>query len=62
MTKQNLTEYGSGELSMMVFNDESLYLYRHSRNLWDVLDELFIYTQEQKEELEQDLIDDAGEE
>ena len=55
---QDLTEYGDGELSMMVFNDEGLYNMRHDGDLVSVLDDLFYDTDEQMEELERDLVED----
>lgn len=61
MNKQNLTSYGSGELSSWFQNDEGLY------NQWmravghgdfsevkELANELFIYTDEQLNELETD--------
>lgn len=58
MRKQNLTEYSNNELSLMVFNDEYLYNRRHTSNFIDLLDELFIYNDEQLEVLQNDLNDD----
>ena len=52
---QNLTEYSSDELSLQVMNDEGLYNMRHSSALFEILDELYIYTEEQRDILEQDL-------
>ena len=60
--KTDLTSYGSGELSMWVFNDEGLYRERHRRGFIEVLSELFIYTDEQLEELENDLAEEEDDE
>jgi len=61
MNKNDITQYSDSELSLIVFNDEYLYSKRHSRHLKDTLDEFFIYTPEQWQELQQDLQDDANE-
>lgn len=55
MNKQDLTEYSDGELSLHVMNDEYLYRQRRSCNLKEQLEELFIFSEEQWEELENDL-------
>lgn len=62
MKKQDLREYSDAELSLMVFNDEGLYRMRHRRGLFEILDELFIYTDEQLETLKEDLEDEKNEE
>lgn len=66
--KYNITEYSDNELSLIVFNDESLYCMRR-RLLLDIelcknslLDEYFIYTEEQKEQLRIDLEEDLNNE
>ena len=57
---QDLTQYGSSELSMWVFNDEYLYDLRHNQDeLIGTLDELFVYDDEQLAELLEDLISDT---
>jgi len=61
MTKQDLTPFGKEELSLNVFNDEGLYSLRHDDDLFDILDEVFIYSEAQAAELRQDLIDDLEE-
>lgn len=54
--KQDLREYSSSELSNWVFNDEGLYRVRRSWfDLKEILDELFLYTDEQWNELVEDL-------
>ena len=58
---EDLTRYSDQELSLMVFNDEYLYNQRHNSGFSDLIDELFIYTEEQKDELIQDLTDDLEE-
>ena len=58
----NITEYSDQELSLMVFNDESLYNARHSIGFIEsIINELFIYTDEQLEVLEEDLKEDLEE-
>lgn len=61
MDKQDLTEYSDAELSLNVFNDESLYNQRFCSDLKELLDEIFIYTEEQWEELQEDLESDLEE-
>lgn len=63
MEKTNLTVYSEDELSMQVFNDEGLYNQRHNvDDLIMLLDEYFIYTEEQKEILIEDIEEDLKEE
>lgn len=64
MEKKDLTGYGERELSLLVFNDESLYkMRRFPRNFFKIeLQELFIFTDEQWEELENDLNEEKEEE
>lgn len=59
MKKQDLREYSDNELSLWVFNDESLYRMRRSL-LKDqsILNECFEYTSEQLDVLIQDINDD----
>ena len=61
MEKQDLTQYSDGELSLVVMNDEYLYGKRNSRNLKGLLEELFIFSEEQWEELENDLKEEEEE-
>lgn len=56
--KQDLREYSDNELSFIVFNDEGLYLIRHTSFLEDYLNDIFIFTQGQLNQLKLDLIDD----
>lgn len=58
MKKQDLTKYSDSELSLVVMNDEGLYNMRHQQNLRHTLEEFFIFTDEQWNELEQDLKDE----
>jgi len=51
MTKQDLTQYGDQELSCMVFNTESLYLNRNESYFIGSLKKLFIFSENQLEEL-----------
>ena len=57
----DLTQYGEQELSLHVFNEEYLYNNRHRMFLKDILDDTFIYTDEQWIELQADLEQDAEE-
>lgn len=62
MSKQDIRAHTTSELSLLVFNDEGLYRLRRNRVvLLEVLNDLFIYTAEQLEELEQDLRSDENE-
>jgi hypothetical protein len=61
MEKEDLTEYSENELSLRVFNLESLYNIRRQKNLFELLDEYFIYTEKQKEVLKEDLDNDLKE-
>lgn len=62
MTKQDLTKYSDSELSLMVFNDEMLYKMRNRRNFIETLREIFIFSESQLNELNQDLKNDRNEE
>lgn len=61
MEKQNITMYTENELSLLIFNDECLYKMRRQilRNP-SLLDDIFIYTNEQLEIALNDLIEDLG--
>lgn len=57
--KEDLKDYTDDELSLRVFNDETLYHMRHNRKvLLETLSELFDFTNEQETELLIDLDDD----
>jgi hypothetical protein len=58
MKKEDLTIYNDEELSLRVFNDEGLYRMRKNSQLIGLLNDLFIFTEDQLEILEQDLKDD----
>ena len=59
---QDLTQYSDQELSLVVFNTEYLYHLRHNESaLFEVLDESFVYTDDQRAELIQDIEDEANE-
>ena len=59
MNKINITQYSNAELSWIVFNDESLYSIRHELNeLLYIIDDLYIYTDAQIDELLSDISDD----
>lgn len=55
---QDLRQYGSAELALQIFNIEGLYNIRHDDGLMAIIDEMYIYTLEQLEELVQDLEED----
>jgi hypothetical protein len=58
----DLTQYTDQELSLQVFNDEYFYIERSNRPyLLALIDEEFIYTREQMDELIKDLDNDQGE-
>lgn len=62
MNKQDLTEFSDAELSLLVFNTECLYnMRRNRRRLLEALNDLYIYTSAQLDELEQDLDADEQE-
>ena len=62
MTKQDLTQYSDDELSLQVFNDESLYnLRRWPETLDEAINNLFTFTNEQYQVLQTDLEDDRTE-
>lgn len=62
MSKQDLTQYSSQELSLRVFNIESLYVMRTNRPaLIEHLKEIYIFDDTQFSELITDLDDDMSE-
>jgi hypothetical protein len=62
MTTTDLTTYTENELSLLVFNTESLYLLRGDwATLVQALDEQFTYTPAQLQVLEDDVDEDAEE-
>lgn len=54
----DITEYSDNELSLLVMNDEYLYNMRHSSSLFETLDDMFTYTQEQLDVLKSNLEDE----
>ena len=60
--KMDLTERSDRELSLLVFNNEFLYLKRFRPNIVDILDHHFIYTAAQLDKLNEDLKVDLDEE
>ena len=62
LEKADLTEYGSSELSLYVFNDEWLYARRHRGDFEKFLRQMFVFTDEQWDELVEDLMQDLKEE
>lgn len=62
MSKNNITNYSDDELSLYVFNDEYLYNLRYNIDiLKSVLDENFIYNEDQYNTLLNDIEDDEKE-
>ena len=61
MNKQDITMHSDDELSLLVMNDEALYNQRHSRLFIRLLQDLFIYNDDQYKVLKQDLADDLAE-
>lgn len=55
MNKIDLRDCSDQELSLIVMNDESLYLNRHRYWFIDDLREMFLFTDAQLEELKNDL-------
>lgn len=51
----DIREYSDNELSMLVFNDESLYNMRHLSNLESILREIYIFSDDQLEVLKVDV-------
>lgn len=63
MNKQDITMYSEEALSLHVFNDEYLYNNRHMNYFIDyIIKEMYIYTEDQLEVLENDLKEDLEEE
>lgn len=62
MNKKDLTKYSNDELSLQVFNTESLYWDRHKPLFLQDINELFVFTKEQLEVLKKDLFDDKKDE
>lgn len=60
--REDLTEYSDAELSLRVFNDEGLYRLRRRSYFIEELEQIFIFTEEQREELENDLKEENEEE
>lgn len=61
--KQDLREYSDNELSLLVFNDETLYKLRRQFLIGTgLLDDMFLYTNEQLETLIEDVKQDLDDE
>jgi hypothetical protein len=56
--KQDIRQYSDNELSLLVFNDEYLYLRRFRAGFAQMIDEMFEYTSEQLDVLIQDINDE----
>jgi len=61
MSKHDITMHSDEELSLLVFNDEGLYRMRTDSQFLGYLNDIFIFTEEQLEVLEQDLAEDRKE-
>ncbi len=61
MSKQDIRHHSENELSLLVFNDEGLYRMRRNSQFIGFLNDHFIFTDEQLEILEQDLLDEEAE-
>lgn len=61
MRQQDISHFSEHELSLLVFNDESLYQLRRCSDFIELLEELFVFTADQLETLKQDLHDDENE-
>lgn len=61
MEKQDLRDYSENELSLIVFNDEYLYIRRHNIRFLEMLKSRFIFTEEQLEILKTDLEEEEEE-
>lgn len=53
--KTDLREFSDLELSLLVFNDETLYQVRNDSKLYDLIDSKFLYTEQQLSVLKRDL-------
>lgn len=51
MDKIDITTHGYAELSLLVYNDEYLYRARFRRDFLSMIGELFIFTQDQMNDL-----------
>jgi hypothetical protein len=58
MSKIDIAQRSDSELSLIVFNDEGLYRMRKNSQFIGLLMDIFIFTDEQLEELEQDLFNE----
>lgn len=61
ISKEDLTQYSDQELSLRVFNDEGLYRMRRNSQFIGFLNDIFIFSDDQLEELENDLRADLEE-
>lgn len=59
--RESLYRYGSDELSLRVFNEEDLYLKRHSKGFIRYLHSIYQCTNAQVAELKTDLLADKAE-
>jgi len=58
---ENLKQYSEDELSLRVFNDETLYNMRFRDSILNILSNVFIFSEEQKENFIQALKEDKKE-
>jgi|CXWL01.1.fsa_nt_gi predicted nucleic acid-binding Zn ribbon protein len=59
--RQDLTLHSEDELSLIVFNNESLYRQRNNPRLENILEQYFNFTIEQFQVLAQDIQDERNE-
>lgn len=59
--RQDLREFSSRELALLVYNDEYLYLRRHRSDFFSMLESMFIFTHDQLAELTADLLEENEE-
>ena len=59
--REGLYQYGDEELALRVFNEEWLYLRRHSPEFWRMLRETYQFTNAQGRELREALAADSEE-
>ena len=59
---KDLRQYSSRELSLWVYNDEFLYSQRFRSSFIDLVSDIFLYTDEQLEELINDIAEEQIEE
>ncbi len=62
MELKDITMHSNSELSLLVFNDEYLYNIRNDiETLWETINNTYRYTEDQANELLEDLLQDSKE-